>query len=400
LESTPTPTPGRGGEPTAAGKGSRLEGGALTEEALDSSTAVYQSRGARARAGLQQFFSPPEAARLAHSVIAGQAAAGYAPFALDPTAGNGALLRCWPAERRFGIELDPDHAKRADYTALRGDLQRLYPLLRLAGARFPALVCNPPFGLDWHDPATGRAVNSTALCLRFALGLMEERGQGLLIAGRDRYHRELEPLTEAAGVWCTIDCDDLFDGTELPCTLAFFVQPGNRNQADTLRLAAPRAALEGLAAQVARRRGEACGQVTGYSYGDGTELRDAFAAVAREHERRLAERRTGRPRQDVELRGGRLACHPSAFAKLALAERGLLRQVQGLNGKAVEYFALNLREWRALRRAAEDGCIELEPTLSAAVERVVAQAAREATPMYPVKPQMRLGFLADLERLH
>jgi hypothetical protein len=100
--------------------------------------------------------------------------------------------------------------------------------MRQTGVRFPAVVCNPPFGLTWEDPATGRTVNSTALCLRFALGLLEERGQGLLIAGRDRYHRELESLPEAAGVWCTIDCDDLFDGTELPVTLAFFVQPANR----------------------------------------------------------------------------------------------------------------------------------------------------------------------------
>jgi len=36
-------------------------------------------------------------------------------------------------------------------------------------------------------------------------------------------------------------------------------------------------------------------------------------------------------------------------------------------------------------------------SLPAAVETVVAQAAREATPLYPVKREMRLGFVADLE---
>jgi protein strawberry notch len=187
-------TPGRA-------KGSRLVGGAVTGEALDSSASVLERRGARARAGLQQFFSPPEAAALAWRVIAGgEGASGYAPFVLDPTAGNGALMAGWPPERRFGVEIDPDQVEAGDYTALRGDLQRLYPLMRLAGVRFPAVVCNPPFGLDWQDPASGPPVNSTALCLRFALGLLEERGQGLLIAGRDRYHREVEPLPEAGGV--------------------------------------------------------------------------------------------------------------------------------------------------------------------------------------------------------
>src|SRR5215218_9866850 len=196
-------TPGRA-------KGSRLVGGAVTEEALDSSVSVIERRGARARAGLQQFFSPPEAAALACRVITGaEAPSDYAPFVLDPTAGDGALLASWPRERRFAVEIDPDHAGAADYTPLHGDLQRLYPLMRLAGVRFPAVVCNPPFGLDWQDPTTGRSANSAALSLRFALGLLEERGQGLLIAGRDRYYREVEPLPEAQGVWCTVDCDDL-----------------------------------------------------------------------------------------------------------------------------------------------------------------------------------------------
>jgi hypothetical protein len=161
-------------------KGSRLIGRAVTDEALKSSASVIERRGARARAGLQQFFSPPEASALACRVITGgEAPSDYAPFVLDPTAGDGALMARWPRERRFGVEIDPDQVEAGDYIALRGDVQRLYPLLRLAGLRFPAVVCNPPFGLDWQDPASGRA---TALCLRFALGLLEERGQGLLIA--------------------------------------------------------------------------------------------------------------------------------------------------------------------------------------------------------------------------
>jgi hypothetical protein len=34
---------------------------------------------------------------------------------------------------------------------------------------------------------------------------------------------------------------------------------------------------------------------------------------------------------------------------------------RGLNGKAIHHFAINPREWRALRRAAKDGCLEFEP---------------------------------------
>ena len=230
---------------TVAGeKRSRLEGGALTEEALDSSHAVLGPTGYGQLKGLQQYFSPPEAAALACRVITGgEQPSDYAPFVLDPTADDGALMASWPRARRFGVEIDPDQIEAGDYTALHGDLQRLYPLMRLAGVRFSAMVCNPPFGLNWQDPATGRSANSTALCLRFALGLLEDCSQGLLIAGRDRYYREIEPLPEARGVWCTIDCEDLFDGTDLPVTVAFFVQPSNRCEGETLRLSSERTAI-------------------------------------------------------------------------------------------------------------------------------------------------------------
>lgn len=400
MDGTPSP-PGRGRGDQAGAKRSRLEGGALSEEALDSSTSVYEARGPRARAGLQQFFSPPEAATLAHQVIAGRgSAARYAPYVLDPTAGNGALLDGWAPERRFGVEIDPDQIEAGRYTALRGDLQRLYPLLRLSGARFPAVVCNPPFGLDWRDPTSAKTVNSTALCLRFALGLMADHGQGLLIAGRDRYHRAIGPLNEARGVWATVDCPDLFEDTELACTLAFFVAPANRGEGEVLRLDAERRELAGLAEEIRDWRRRTCGGVATVSTGGDEALREAFTAVQREHDARLATERGRRSRYDLQLRGEQIACHPSGFAKLALSERRMLRQVGQLDGKSVQYFGLNLREWRAVEQAAAAGALTIAPDVAGRVAEVSARAMREATPLYPLKPQMRLGYLADLEWIH
>ena len=49
--------------------------------------------------------------------------------------------------------------------------------------------------------------------------------------------------------------------------------------------------------------------------------------------------------------------------------------------------------------AAEDGALTIDPRLPELVERVVQAALRDATPLYPVRPQMRLGFLQDLETL-
>lgn len=61
---------GEGGTIRRGEKRSRLEGGALSDEVIDSSASVYERRGARAQAGLQQFFSPPEASQLAYRVFA------------------------------------------------------------------------------------------------------------------------------------------------------------------------------------------------------------------------------------------------------------------------------------------------------------------------------------------
>lgn len=74
----------------ASGKGGALTGGALIEEALDSSKSVLRpTRLGASRRGLQQFFTPPVAARLIKSVIApkgeGPATECSAPARRSPT---------------------------------------------------------------------------------------------------------------------------------------------------------------------------------------------------------------------------------------------------------------------------------------------------------------------------
>ena len=87
--------------------------------------------------------------------------------AIDITAGDGSLLSHWPTELCFGIEVDADQAKaaRESYTPLVGDLQRLYPLLRASGQRFPRILANPPWGLKWQVASLngGKPASSTLL---------------------------------------------------------------------------------------------------------------------------------------------------------------------------------------------------------------------------------------------
>ena len=370
-------------------KRARLEGGAISDEVLDSSASVVRSTGKGTLTGLQQYFSPPEASKLACAVLDGK----RLPV-LDPTAGDGALLSAF--DRPYGIEIDRDHTKHADYTAISGDVQRIYPMLRLLGVEFPAVVLNPPFGLTW-TASDGTKVNSMLQTYRYANGLLAHRGQGMMIAARDRFWREVAP--EAPGVYCVIDCEDLFEGVELSVLLAFFTKT-DASKGDTpprLRLSAPRSGLVEVAAQVCSAREERGFFPVGFA--DSAPLTEAFRTVAAEHKRRMASPRSRRARYDLAAQGQRLRCHLSAFARVALAERGMESTAADLNGKSIHYFALNLREWRQITSAAEDGLLTLDPALPEQVERIVAQAVRDATPLYPVKPQMRLGFLEDLETL-
>ncbi|MGA7704786.1 MAG: hypothetical protein WB998_07810 [Solirubrobacteraceae bacterium] len=91
-------------EPIKGGKGGKLFGGALTDEALDSSRSVLGATHFGNTRGLQQFYSPPEVAAFIKQAID---PLGRLPV-LDPTAGNGALLAAWPSNQRFGVEIDGD----------------------------------------------------------------------------------------------------------------------------------------------------------------------------------------------------------------------------------------------------------------------------------------------------
>ena len=383
-----------------AQKGKRLSGGAISEEAVASSPTVLGTSAHGQAAGLQQFFSPPELAELCWAVLG-------APFGcpvLDIAAGDGSLLADWPAELSFGVEIDPDQADAAKgrYTPLVGDLQRLYPLLRASGQRFPRVVANPPWGLKWQVASLngGKPASSTLLGLKMALGVLAPAGEGLLITAADRYRREVEPDEDSRLVWCTVEVPDLFEGVKARSVIAFFAGAEARAQGKPLRLEAKREALVDLAAEIATARESRV--EPGAHHLPARLIAESFEAIAEEHGRRLKAERSSRPAYDVRLRGKQIGVHLSAFAQVALREGEgyqTLRTVEGFNNKALSYLGLNLRDWRLVERFAEEGVLTLDPSLAGAAERATAELERELCPLYEVRPQMRLGFLEDLHRI-
>jgi len=385
-------------DPPAGGRRGRLAGGALTDEALDSSPTVLRPGRNGHAIGLQQFFSPPEAAELIAAVN------GRSRSTLDLTAGDGALLAPLEPRLRFGIEIDCDQIESGDYESIHGDVQHAYPLLRLLGVRFPQIACNPPFGLDWTGP-DGRPENSTVATWRMAIALLAPAGVGAFIAGRDRFTRDVDTRRDAAGVYALVECPDLFDGVELPCVIAFFVHPDQRLEAaqrrtEPVRLVAARAELPDLAEAVRQARQridprpdprDPC------AWRDG--LAERFKVVRHELARRRERARASRQQHDLALTGGRISARPGAFARLALQQRWLLRQVERLHRQPTTYFALNLREWRQLEALADEDALTIQPELRDAVRDATREAERAVCPLYEVWPQQRLGFLDDLDSI-
>ncbi len=391
--------PASSSTPAAQSKAKRgaLTGAALSDEVLDSSPSVLRPiRGAKtAVTGLQQFFSPPEAAKLIAAVN------GRSLSTFDPTAGDGSLLAAIDPDFRFGVEIDADQLKGGGYEAIHGDLQLAYPLLRLLGTKFPRVACNAPFGLDWS--LNGQRENSTLATWRIAVSLLAHDGAGTFIAGRDRFAREVIGRPDAAGIYALVECEDLFERVELPCTIAFFV-PADAAETPRsdgpLRLTADRDGLPGLAEEIRAERDRVAGFVPEpIRCRFRASLLDRFETVGKELERRREDRAAQRQKFDLALKGNRISARPSAFARLALQQRRLLRNVERLNNQPTTYFALNLREWRQLSSLADEDALTLEPALREAVTAATAEAEQAVCPLYEVRPQQRLAFLDDLDSI-
>lgn len=407
-----------------------LFGGALTEEAIDSSRRVLShARGNKnAIVGLQQWFSPPEAAELIKGVFTDRF--GSPSAVLDPTAGADALLAPYDPDKRFGIEIDADHvpAQGADdpdrggplsgvfYRGIRGDAQKVVPMLRAAGVRFPAVVLNPPFGLGWRDAvhAKGNAekeINSTALAYLWALDLLRQFGQGAIICGTDRLSTEILSRPEGRGVYAAVDIKGpLFDGVALPTSIAFFVRPdvlrGSVSRMDEAPLTVPparysaaRAELPQLADAVTAARDSRATYVSTHARHD--EIVSGCVAVEREHECRRKAARAKRPKSDfdIDLSGQKVSVGLSAYTRLALTNVHREREVQLLANNHVSYFAQNKRSWRQLETLESEGLVSLSPALRVAAEKAVEEAEALSTPLFPLRPQMRLGWLSDLDRM-
>jgi len=378
------------------GKGGKLTD-TITQEIIDSSDSVLQSSYmGRGTKGLQQYFTPTEYAELIHSIFGDI-------MILDPTAGNGALIKHFPKDCQFGIEIDPDQVRDCQYTAINGDLQKCYPLLRVADVRFPAIALNPPFGLTWEDAIYGRK-NSTVIAMQYAFNLLSRYdSQGVLLCGSDRFTREILELEQADQFYAAIDVPDMFMGDEsehkadISTVVAFFTcQPDSKLE----RWTCNREELLQQTNHVLELRKLVRG-FTPPSYArtwDVSTMKQLWKEVSSEYARRYSAK-SSTQRHTVTGNGKKISIYLSPFQTLTLAKRNQDYLVKSLHGQSINYFIINTSVWSQLKNLESDGCITIDPKFKASTQSLIDELEKSVCPLYPVKPQMRLGFLPDIENI-
>lgn len=377
-------------------KGGHLDAETVTQEMLDSSDSVLQSYMGRGTRGLQQYFTPKECAELVHNVFGDI-------IVLDPTAGNGGLIREFPENNQFGIEIDPVQVKDCKYTAINGDLQKVQPLLRMADMRFQSVALNPPFGLMWEDAVIGRK-NSTVIAYLYSLDLMSRAdGQGVLVCGSDRFTREILELEESNLFYAAIDVPDMFMGEEsehkadIRTVVAFYTnQPAQRLERwECLR--------EELPQQTERVKGLRR-FVRGFSppsYArtyDIADLKDDWKKIQEEYKTKYAISGS-RQKHTVSSNGKKISIHLSPYQRLTLSKRGDDYTVSSLHGQSVQYFIINTAIWNQLKDLETDGHITIDPKFRTSVQNMIDESEKSLCPLYPIKPQQRLGYLPDIKNV-
>ncbi len=101
------------------------------------------------------------------------------------------------------------------------------------------------------------------------------------------------------------------------------------------------------------------------------------------------------------LDGRRLSIKPSPFAQTAVSRSSTadLATLRNLHRQSSAYFALNMKDWQLVQRLERDGAITVDPAATTQLAKDLEKHQLALRPMYPIPPQMRLGFLDDFEQI-
>ncbi|MCK6497839.1 hypothetical protein L6Q85_16530, partial [bacterium] len=102
---------------------------------------------------------------------------------------------------------------------------------------------------------------------------------------------------------------------------------------------------------------------------------------------------------NLTLKARRIRIHFRAYQEIAFHryDRHLLQMVKNLDGLNPTYFAVNRGFWKDCDKLIEGGYLTIDPNAKIAIDKIINEADLSTCPLYPIKPQQRLGFLTDAD---
>jgi len=269
---------------------------------------------------------------------------------------------------------------------------------RKIGFSIDAIALNPPFGLTFNDESFGGNLNSTVLCYLYATRLISSYGQGVLIAGRDRLIKEILPRKEGDYIYAIVEVDDMFLNASIPTTMAFFT-PTPLDGIELLKLKSKREELPKLADEIIAMRNSVqrwTATTTSEYYLE--QIREMWTVIKSEYKRRYETSKTKEPQYSLDV-DKKIKVRLSPYQKVLLANSGYLSTLENLNHQSANYFALNPKTWEMLAQFESEELITISQKAKETVAKIIAETQKRICPLYPVKPQQRLGFLSDLDNI-
>ena len=352
---------------------------------------------------------------------------------LDPTAGDGALLRAarTRSSRLLALEVDPAAAGRITDTdgsrnasVMNGDLTALYPLLAEVGFTCDTAVCNPPWDLHWfkdrlaalemsdvaavaeafaeHDGRTAHGtIDSTIATLCVALDRLKPHGEGLLIAnentlqrlllGPDAPHRALVRHCWAHAVFPgSVFAQAGTDGITCNVGVLWFARGHRTGPGEiTDRILAPEPDYRDM------RLHRTGAETRAYHEDDALDSLAHWDTVRQEALERAAEAAGQRRPWHLFLApDGTIGTRLNRYEGRTV-EGNRLRRLHELNGKTPLQLVIQKTERRLLLDVTQREGWRVEPALAAAVENAVVEYHRVRAPLTPLNDVQRLGYLDE-----
>ena len=385
----------------------------VTAELLEQDENVFVSQNSHQK-GLQQYYSPQKLAEfMARCMNIREGSI------IDLTAGCGSLLEPFVSEnsttRTFGIELDKGNIPKATdkMRIVNANLPELYPYLLKVEFQPTGMVLNPPFSLFWDSPElTGsedKKIESQEATIRMGISLLATSGQGAFIVQKSSWDQKLSHNKVIADhVYATVIVQNAFAPySAVECVVCFFTKQEVRYKDKRVDFPVVDMNEHDVDIKFAVAQRDVFNWRQRYGLYPTTfeheetiqENEKRFRAAYAEYK----ERKSKKSAYNIDFVSGRLKVHLSNYIQYILQNEYTYREkaiLEKMHGLAPSYFAFNTQDRRDLFKMVKGKTlVTMSPAAMEEIEKAVIDAEFILAPMYALKPQQRLGYLENIDKI-